>query len=99
MDFSDIEISRGLQYGAVGSTTCDWGDDGHYHLPAVTWFPFVYHAASAWTGATLDRDYFKQAIKGNDYVSHLEIGTASSQPGVYFSSPVRTPSQFNMCSA
>ena len=61
MDFSDIEISRGLQYGAVGSTTCDWGDDGHYHLPAVTWFPFVYHAASAWTGAKLDRDYFNQA--------------------------------------
>jgi hypothetical protein len=62
MDFSDIEISRGLQYGAVGSTTCDWGDDGHYHLPAVTWFPFVYHAASAWTGAKLDRDYFNQAF-------------------------------------
>jgi hypothetical protein len=62
MDFSDIEISRGLQYGAVGSTTCDWGDDGHYHLPAVTWFPFVYHAASAWSGAKLDRDYFNQAF-------------------------------------
>ena len=62
MDFSDIEISRGLQYGAVGSTTCDWGDDGHYHLPAVTWFPFVYHAASAWTGAKLDRGYFNQAF-------------------------------------
>src|ERR1035441_10237252 len=63
MDFSDIEISRGLQYGAVGSTTCDWGDDGHYHLPALTWFPFVYHAASAWTGAKLDRDYFTQACR------------------------------------
>jgi len=62
MDFSDIEISRGLQYGAVGSTTCDWGDDGHYHLPALTWFPFVYHAASAWTGARLDRDYFNRAF-------------------------------------
>ena len=62
MDFSDIEISRGLQYGAVGSTTCDWGDDGHYHLLALTWFPFVYHAASAWTGAKLDRDYFNRAF-------------------------------------
>jgi hypothetical protein len=62
MDFSDIEISRGLQYGAIGSVTCDWGDDGHYHLPAATWFPFVYHAASAWTGAKLDRDYFNQAF-------------------------------------
>jgi hypothetical protein len=62
MDFSDIEIRRGLQYGAAGSTTCDWGDDGHYHLPALTWFPFVYHAAAAWTGAKLDRDYFNQAF-------------------------------------
>jgi hypothetical protein len=62
MDFSDIEISRGLLYGAVGSTTCDWGDDGHYDLPALTWFPFVYHAASAWTGAKLDRDYFNRAF-------------------------------------
>ena len=62
MDFSDIEIRRGLQYGAVGSTTCDWGDDGHYHLPAATWMPFVYHGASAWTGAALDRDYFNRAF-------------------------------------
>jgi hypothetical protein len=62
MDFSDIEISRGLQYGAVGSITCDWGDDGHYDLPALTWFPFVYHPASAWTGAKLDRDYFNQTF-------------------------------------
>ncbi len=70
MDFSDIEISRGLQYGAVGSTTCDWGDDGHYHLPPLTWFPFVYHAASAWTGAKLDRDYFNRAY------CHLFFGAA-----------------------
>ena len=61
MQFSDLEIQRGLQYGAIGSITCDWGDDGHYHLPAVTWLPFVYHGASAWTGARLDRDYFNQA--------------------------------------
>lgn len=61
-DFSDIEIRRGLQFGATGSTTCDWGDDGHYHLPATTWYPFLYHGASAWTGAQLDRDYFNQAF-------------------------------------
>jgi hypothetical protein len=62
MEFSDLEIRRGLRHGAIGSVTCDWGDDGHYHLPAVTWFPFVYHGASAWTGAQLDRDYFNQAF-------------------------------------
>ena len=62
MDFSDITISRGLQHGAVGSVTCDWGDDGHYHLPGMTWYPFLYHAASAWTGAKLDRAYFDKAF-------------------------------------
>jgi hypothetical protein len=62
MDFSDITISRGLRFGAMGSVTADWGDDGHYHLPGLTWYPFLYHAASAWTGAKLDRDYFNQAF-------------------------------------
>jgi hypothetical protein len=87
MDFSDIEISRGLQYGAVGSTTCDWGDDGHYHLPALTWFPFLYHAASAWTGARLDRDYFCQAFcrlvfgAGDDGIARaiLQLGNINGQ--------------------
>jgi hexosaminidase len=87
MDFSDIEISRGLQYGAVGSTTCDWGDDGHYHLPAVTWFPFVYHAASAWAGAKLDRGYFNQAFcrlffgTGDDAIARaiLLVGNINGQ--------------------
>lgn len=59
---SDLSVSRGCQYGARGSITCDWGDSGHYHLPATTWYPFLYHAASAWTGAKLDRDYFNQAF-------------------------------------
>ena len=62
MDFSDIEISRGLQYGAAGSVTCDWGDDWHYDLPGMTWYPLLYHGASAWTGAKLDRDYFNKAF-------------------------------------
>jgi uncharacterized protein YegJ (DUF2314 family) len=62
MDFSDITVARALPYGAMGSVTTDWGDDGHYHLPAVTWYPFLYHSASAWTGARLDRDYFNRAF-------------------------------------
>jgi hypothetical protein len=62
LNFSDITVSRGLQYGAMGSVTTDWGDSGHYHLPGLTWYPFVYHCASAWTGAKLDRDYFNRAF-------------------------------------
>lgn len=60
-DFSDLEVSRGLLYGAVGSTTCDWGDEGHFHLVGTQWYPFVYHGNCAWTGARLDRNYFNQA--------------------------------------
>ncbi len=62
LDFSDAEISHGLAYGAIGSTTCDWGDAGHYHLTGQTWYPLVYHGASAWTGATVDRAYFNTAF-------------------------------------
>ncbi len=61
LDFSDAEISRGLAHGAIGSTTCDWGDAGNYHLTGQTWYPFVYHGASAWTGAAMDRAYFNEA--------------------------------------
>jgi hypothetical protein len=61
MRCSDAEVSRGLAHGALGSITCDWGDFGHFQLVGQTWYPSVYHAASAWTGAKLDRDYFNRA--------------------------------------
>jgi hypothetical protein len=57
---SDAEVSRGLEHGALGSITCDWGDFGHFQLVGQTWYPSVYHVASAWTGANLDRDYFNR---------------------------------------
>ena len=60
-EFSDLEVSRGLKYGAVGSITCDWGDAGHFHFVGEQWLPFLYHGACAWTGAQVDRDYFRQA--------------------------------------
>ena len=58
---SDAEVGRGLDHGALGSITCDWGDFGHFQLVGQTWYPSVYHAASAWTGAKLDRDYFNRS--------------------------------------
>ncbi|MFA6242117.1 MAG: glycoside hydrolase family 20 zincin-like fold domain-containing protein [Candidatus Hydrogenedentales bacterium] len=61
MEFSDLEVSRGLQYGAIGSTTCDWGDAGHFHFVGEEWLPYLYHGACAWTGAQVDRDYFRRA--------------------------------------
>jgi len=60
-EFSDLEVSRGLQHGAIGSITTDWGDAGHFHFAGEEWLPFLYHGACAWTGAQLDRDYFRKA--------------------------------------
>lgn len=60
--FSDDEIRRGLAFGAAGSTTCDWGDEGHFHLVGQEWYPVLYHGASAWTGAQVDRAYFDRAF-------------------------------------
>ncbi len=60
-EFSDLEVSRGLKYGAVGSITCDWGDAGHFHFVGEEWLPCLYHGACAWTGAEVDRDYFRKA--------------------------------------
>lgn len=61
MRCSDAEVTSGLAHGALGSITCDWGDFGHFQLVGQTWYPSVYHAASAWTGAKLDRDYFNRS--------------------------------------
>jgi hexosaminidase len=61
-DFSDAEVTCGLKHGAMGSITCDWGDAGNYHLTGQTWYPFLYHGASAWTGANVDKAYFDQAF-------------------------------------
>ncbi|MCF8199474.1 MAG: HAMP domain-containing protein [Sulfuritalea sp.] len=37
------------------------------------------------------RDYFKQAVAGREYISDMEVGTASRKAGVYFSGAVRSP--------
>jgi hypothetical protein len=60
--FSDAMVSKGVEFKALGSITTDWGDDGHYHLTGQTWYPYLYHCASAWAGAKLDRSYFNQAF-------------------------------------
>lgn len=66
-DFSDLEVSRGLQFGAVGSVTTDWGDMGNYHLTGQSWYPYLYHGAVAWAGGPIDRQYFDQAFTRQIY--------------------------------
>ncbi len=61
VEFSGLEVSRGLKHGATGSITCDWGDAGHFHFVGEEWLPYLYHGACAWTGDQMDRDYFRRA--------------------------------------
>jgi class 3 adenylate cyclase len=35
------------------------------------------------------RDYFKAAIQGQSYMSSVEVGSISGQPGIYISAPIR----------
>ncbi|MBL8508200.1 cache domain-containing protein [Chitinimonas sp. JJ19] len=37
------------------------------------------------------RDYFKQAIGGSLYISDIEVGAVTRQPGVFFSAPIPNP--------
>jgi hypothetical protein len=60
--FSDAQVNKGAEFGALGSTASDWGDDGHYHLTGQTWYPYLYHCACAWTGGKMDHGYFDQAF-------------------------------------
>ena len=61
-DFSDLEVRRGLAHGAIGSTTSDWGDEGHFHFTGQTWYPFMYHGASAWTGGAGRPRLFRSGV-------------------------------------
>ncbi len=71
-EFSDLEVARGVRYGAIGSITTDWGDAGHFHFVGEEWLPFLYHGACAWTGAQFDRDYFRKAVARVMYGLHTD---------------------------
>ncbi len=36
------------------------------------------------------REYYKEGIAGRDFLSHLEVGTASGKSGLYLAAPVRS---------
>jgi hexosaminidase len=44
-------VRDGLQAGATGMLLTDWGDYGHYLPLALSWYQYVFGAATAWTGA------------------------------------------------
>lgn len=70
--FSDLEVSRAAKHGGIGSITTDWGDAGHFHFVGEEWLPFLYHGACAWTGARLDRSYFRKSVARVVYGLHSD---------------------------
>ena len=55
-------VRDGLAAGATGMLLTDWGDYGHYQPLALSWYPYLYGAATAWTGAQTTPEEFDAAF-------------------------------------
>jgi hypothetical protein len=53
---------EGIAAGASGMLLTDWGDYGHYQSLSLSWYPYLFGAATAWTGARTDPDEFDRAF-------------------------------------
>ena len=67
----------------------DWGDYGHYSLLSLSWYPYLFGAATAWTGAATDPEHFDAAFAaqflrtGNAAVAAMRrLGRAVTLPGL-----------------
>ena len=63
----------GLANGADGMLLTDWGDYGHYSPLSLSWYPYLFGAATAWTGAQTDPADFERAFDAQ----FLRAGSAS----------------------
>lgn len=52
----------GIAAGATGMLLTDWGDIGHYQPLSNSWYPYLYGAATAWTGAATTPEEFDRAF-------------------------------------
>lgn len=55
-------VRDGLAAGATGMLLTDWGDYGHYQPLSLSWYPYLYGAATAWTGAQTTPEEFDRAF-------------------------------------
>ena len=54
-------VRDGLDAGATGMLLTDWGDYGHYSPLSLSWYPYLFGAATAWTGAATSPEEFDAA--------------------------------------
>jgi hexosaminidase len=55
-------VRDGLAAGATGMLLTDWGDYGHYQALSLSWYPYLFGAATAWTGAQTSPEEFDAAF-------------------------------------
>lgn len=51
-------VREGLAAGATGMLLTDWGDFGHYQPLSLSWYPYLFGAAVAWSGPDLSLEHF-----------------------------------------
>jgi hypothetical protein len=82
-------VRDGLQSGASGMLLTDWGDYGHYLSLTLSWYAYLFGAATAWTGAQTTAEDFDDAFapvyfqrpEGDPAVSSLRrLGRAVTAP-------------------
>ncbi|MDQ4100357.1 MAG: family 20 glycosylhydrolase, partial [Chloroflexota bacterium] len=55
-------VRDGVAAGAEGMLMTDWGDNGHFQMLSYSWYPFLWAAECAWTGAETSIDRFDDAF-------------------------------------
>ena len=55
-------VRDGLANGATGMLLTDWGDYGHYLPQSLAWYPYLFGAATAWSGAQASPEAFERAF-------------------------------------
>lgn len=69
-------IRRGREHGAIGSMTCNWGDDGNENLIAYAYYGWLFAAECSWGGQPAQA---KRGIFDKAFCRQL-FGTDSSAP-------------------
>ena len=84
-------VVDGLAAGASGMLLTDWGDYGHYSPLSLSWYPYLFGAATAWTGAKTSTEEFDVAFAaqflrtGDAAVAAIRrLGRAVTLPGLGF---------------
>lgn len=49
-------VQAGMKYGALGILTTDWGDNGHWQPPGISWPGFAAGAAMSWNVSSAGMD-------------------------------------------